>query len=122
NPRAVSRDPPTHIAPSGLLTIAGGKWTTYRHMAEDCVDHAATLARLPEKPGVNGNLNVHGFPRPAHHFGPRSVSAPPAAPPPRAAFLGGRGGWGSPVRDGARRRGRAGATHARPLPQRAGGH
>ena len=32
---ALSRDHTIHIDTSGLLTIAGGKWTTYRHMAED---------------------------------------------------------------------------------------
>jgi glycerol-3-phosphate dehydrogenase len=46
---------------SGMITICGGKWTTYRHMAEDCVNQAATLARLPEKPCVTGHLNIHGF-------------------------------------------------------------
>ncbi len=35
---ALSRDHTIHIDASGLLTIAGGKWTTYRHMAEDTVD------------------------------------------------------------------------------------
>jgi glycerol-3-phosphate dehydrogenase len=70
---SLSRDHTIHIDPSGLLTIAGGKWTTYRHMAEDCVDHAATLARLPEKPCVTRNLNVHGFHRQAHNFGSLSV-------------------------------------------------
>jgi glycerol-3-phosphate dehydrogenase len=73
NTAALSRDHTIHIDPSGLLTIAGGKWTTYRHMAEDCVDHAATLARLPEKPCVTRNLNVHGFHRQAHNFGALSV-------------------------------------------------
>jgi glycerol-3-phosphate dehydrogenase len=73
NTAALSRDHTIHIDPSGLLTIAGGKWTTYRHMAEDCVDHAATLARLPEKPCVTRNLNVHGFHRQASNFGPLAV-------------------------------------------------
>jgi glycerol-3-phosphate dehydrogenase len=73
NTAALSRDHTIHIDPSGLLTIAGGKWTTYRRMAEDCVDHAATLARLPEKPCVTRNLNVHGFHRQAHNFGALSV-------------------------------------------------
>jgi len=70
---SLSRDHTLHIDPSGLLTIAGGKWTTYRHMAEDCVDHAATLARLPEKPCVTRNLNVHGFHRQASNFGSLAV-------------------------------------------------
>jgi glycerol-3-phosphate dehydrogenase len=73
NTASLSRDHTIHIDQSGLLTIAGGKWTTYRHMAEDCVDHAATLARLPEKPCVTRNLNVHGFHRQAHNFGSLSV-------------------------------------------------
>src|SRR5208282_462133 len=33
-----------------------------RHMAEDCVDQAATLAQLPEKPCVTRELRIHGFP------------------------------------------------------------
>jgi len=70
---ALSRDHTIHIDPSGLLTIAGGKWTTYRHMAEDCVDHASTLARLPEKPCVTKNLNVHGFHQQADNFGALAV-------------------------------------------------
>ena len=73
NTASLSRDHTIHIDPSGLLTITGGKWTTYRHMAEDCVDHAATLARLPEKPCVTRNLNVHGFHRQARNFGALSV-------------------------------------------------
>jgi glycerol-3-phosphate dehydrogenase len=73
NTASLSRDHTIHIDPSGLLTIAGGKWTTYRHMAEDCVDHAATLAQLPEKPCVTRNLNVHGFHRQADNFGALSV-------------------------------------------------
>lgn len=73
NTASLSRDHTIHIDPSGLLTIAGGKWTTYRHMAEDCVDHAATLARLPEKPCVTRNLNVHGFHRQADNFGALAV-------------------------------------------------
>ena len=43
----LSRDHTIHIDESALLTIAGGKWTTYRHMAEDCVNQAATLAVCP---------------------------------------------------------------------------
>src|SRR4029078_984706 len=39
----------------------------------DCVDHAATLARLPERPCVTRNLNVHGFHRQADNFGALSV-------------------------------------------------
>ena len=55
----LSRDHTIHVAQSGLLTIAGGKWTTYRKMAEDCVDHAATLAKLDERPCVTRTLRLH---------------------------------------------------------------
>lgn len=58
---ALSRDHVIHIDGSGLITICGGKWTTYRHMAEDCVDQAATLAQLPERPCVTRNLRIHGY-------------------------------------------------------------
>ena len=51
------------------LTIAGGKWTTYRKMAEDCVDHAITLARLDERPCVTRTLNIHGYHRHPEQFG-----------------------------------------------------
>lgn len=57
---SLSRDHAIHIAPSGLLTIAGGKWTTYRHMAEDCVDQATNLARLEQRPCVTKELRIHG--------------------------------------------------------------
>ena len=32
-----------------MLTILGGKWTTYRNMAEDCVNRAAQLGGLPPR-------------------------------------------------------------------------
>ncbi|HXE15328.1 MAG TPA: glycerol-3-phosphate dehydrogenase/oxidase [Bryobacteraceae bacterium] len=66
---SLSRDHTIHIDDSALLTITGGKWTTYRHMAEDCVDQAATLGRLPEKPCVTKQLNIHGFHENAEKFG-----------------------------------------------------
>ena len=56
-----------------MVTICGGKWTTYRHMAEDCVNQAATLARLPERPCVTRHLNVHGFHPGSEKFGHLSV-------------------------------------------------
>jgi glycerol-3-phosphate dehydrogenase len=58
---SLSRDHTIHVDSSGLLTIAGGKWTTYRHMAEDCVDHAITLGRLEERSCVTRNLHIHGY-------------------------------------------------------------
>ena len=57
---ALSRDHVLHIADSGLVTITGGKWTTYRKMAEDTVDQASVLAGLPERPCVTEDLPIHG--------------------------------------------------------------
>jgi glycerol-3-phosphate dehydrogenase len=70
---ALSRDHVIHIDRSGLVTICGGKWTTYRHMAEDCVDQAATLAQLPEKTCVTHHLHIHGFHEAAKQFGTLAV-------------------------------------------------
>lgn len=70
---ALSRDHTIHIDASGLLTATGGKWTTYRHMAEDTVDHAVDLARLPERPCRTETLRIHGYDTEAERFGPMSV-------------------------------------------------
>jgi glycerol-3-phosphate dehydrogenase len=58
---ALSRDHIIHVDASGLLTITGGKWTTYRHMAEDCVDHCITLGRLRDEPCKTRGLRIHGY-------------------------------------------------------------
>jgi glycerol-3-phosphate dehydrogenase len=58
---ALSRDHVIHVDTSGLLTITGGKWTTYRHMAEDCVNHAITLGKLPDVDCPTKNLRIHGY-------------------------------------------------------------
>ena len=77
---ALSREHTIHVSKSGLLTIAGGKWTTYRKMAEDCVDHAATLARLDERPCVTRELRIHGHDADAGRFGELSYYGSAAAP------------------------------------------
>src|SRR6185437_12803173 len=66
---ALSRDHTIHVSQSGLLTIAGGKWTTYRKIAEDCVDHAATLGKLDERDCVTRKLKIHGWHEDAEPFG-----------------------------------------------------
>jgi glycerol-3-phosphate dehydrogenase len=66
---SISRDHTVRIEKSGLITVAGGKWTTYRHMAEDVVDHAATIARLDDEPCVTKKLNIHGYHQNAERFG-----------------------------------------------------
>jgi glycerol-3-phosphate dehydrogenase len=61
NTAVLSREHTVHVSRSGMLTIAGGKWTTYRKMAEDCVDHAATIGKLDERACVTRNLKIHGW-------------------------------------------------------------
>ncbi len=77
---ALSRDHTIHIDASGLLTIVGGKWTTYRHMAEDAVDHAIPLGKLAHKPCVTRTLPIHGFHEHPERLGPLAVYGADAEP------------------------------------------
>jgi len=79
NTSSLSRDHTIRIENTGMVTICGGKWTTYRHMAEDCVNQAATLARLPEKSCGTDHLNIHGFHRNSEKFGDLRVYGSDAA-------------------------------------------
>jgi len=60
NTAAISREHIVSISRCGLVTIAGGKWTTYRKMAEDTIDQAIEVAQLNYKPPVTENLRLHG--------------------------------------------------------------
>jgi glycerol-3-phosphate dehydrogenase len=66
---SLSRDHTLLISDAGLVTITGGKWTTYRRMAEDTVDQAATLAGLDDRPCVTRTLHLHGYHAHAERFG-----------------------------------------------------
>ena len=57
----LSRDHTVLVAPSGLVTVTGGKWTTYRRMGEETVDQAAVVGGLPERPSPTRDLRLHGF-------------------------------------------------------------
>ncbi len=59
---ALSRDHQILVSESGLITVTGGKWTTYRKMAEDVIDHAEMVGALPDRTCVTVNLPVHGSP------------------------------------------------------------
>lgn len=61
NTAALSRDHTIHIDNFGMLTIAGGKWTTYRRMAEDGVNQAATLGRLADRACITQDLAIHAY-------------------------------------------------------------
>jgi len=58
---SLSRDHTLQVSGSGLVTITGGKWTTFRKMAEDTVDHGIVLGGLEPRECVTKELNVHGF-------------------------------------------------------------
>lgn len=61
NTSKLSRDHTIEVTPSGLITITGGKWTTARHMAEDCVNRAASFANLRHSPCITSTLRLHGY-------------------------------------------------------------
>jgi glycerol-3-phosphate dehydrogenase len=56
----LGRDHTIMESASGLVTITGGKWTTYRRMAEETVDRAAAIAGLPQRPSRTQGLRLHG--------------------------------------------------------------
>ena len=60
NTAELSRDHTITISASGLVNILGGKWTTYRKMAEDVVNIAAINNMLPAKSCVTKTLSIHG--------------------------------------------------------------
>jgi glycerol-3-phosphate dehydrogenase len=59
--KAISRNHEVLVSDSGLVTIVGGKWTTYRKMAEDTLNHAALIGGFHNKPCVTENLQLHGW-------------------------------------------------------------
>ena len=59
---SLSRDHHVFTSASGLVTIVGGKWTTYRKMAEDVISRAAEVAGLEAVPCRTSGLRLHGTP------------------------------------------------------------
>jgi glycerol-3-phosphate dehydrogenase len=58
---ALSRDHSIFVSASQLVTIAGGKWTTYRKMAEDVIDQASLVGNLPTRTCLTPSLKLHGW-------------------------------------------------------------
>ena len=59
--KALSREHTVLVGRSGLVTVTGGKWTTYRAMAEDVLDHAMARGLLARRPGgVTARLPLLG--------------------------------------------------------------
>ncbi len=59
--KEISRSHKIYQADSGLLTITGGKWTTYREMAEEVVDRAIGIGGLSPRKCVTANMKLHGY-------------------------------------------------------------
>jgi glycerol-3-phosphate dehydrogenase len=60
NTSKLSRDHTIETSRSGLISIAGGKWTTYRKMGEDVVTVAARVGELPARESKTADLPLHG--------------------------------------------------------------
>nr|MBC8478006.1 FAD-dependent oxidoreductase [bacterium] len=73
NTAAISREHVVSISDSGLVTIAGGKWTTYRKMAEDTLDQAIAVGELDFKPCVTADIHIHGYHQHTENFGSLAV-------------------------------------------------
>ncbi len=92
---SLSRDHTLAISASGLVTITGGKWTTYRKMAEDTVDQAAIVAGLEEHPSSTATLRLHGWLKVPGAAPPLDVYGSDA--PAVRELLGERRGWDEPM-------------------------
>jgi glycerol-3-phosphate dehydrogenase len=57
----LSRDHTILVSPTGLVTVTGGKWTTYRRMGQDVVDRACEVAVLPKRASRTLELKLHGW-------------------------------------------------------------
>ena len=74
--KALSREHTVLLGPSGLVTVTGGKWTTYRAMAEDVLQRCMDAGLLANRPsGITVDLPLVGAPD-AAGARPRMSEAP----------------------------------------------
>lgn len=59
--KEISRHHKVTVSTSGLVSILGGKWTTYRKMAEDLINTALSVGGLPERSCITNNLPIYGY-------------------------------------------------------------
>jgi len=75
----ISREHRVDISSSGLITVAGGKWTTYRRMGEDTLDFAINKGMLARAKCITKELMLHGASteaaeaRPLSHYGTDAI-------------------------------------------------
>ncbi|MBO3269608.1 glycerol-3-phosphate dehydrogenase/oxidase [Hymenobacter defluvii] len=58
--KEISRSHKILVSDAGLITITGGKWTTYRRMGQDTVDKAIAIGKLPKAQSQTAHLPIHG--------------------------------------------------------------
>jgi len=73
NTSEISREHRIEISDSGLVSIMGGKWTTYRKMAKDVINAASTLVSLPRVKSPTATLKLHGYDKNASLHGDLSI-------------------------------------------------
>jgi len=61
NTKEISRSHKVMVSSSGLITLTGGKWTTYRKMGEDTINKAIKVNGLEPKKPKTKNLPIHGY-------------------------------------------------------------
>lgn len=71
--KEISRHHKILISVSGLITITGGKWTTYRKMAEDTIDNVILVGGLEERKTITENLMIHSYKKNVDFKDPLSV-------------------------------------------------
>ena len=59
--KEISRGHVIKVSPSGLVSLIGGKWTTYRQMGEDTINRIAEVHQLNIKPSATADLKIHGY-------------------------------------------------------------
>lgn len=59
--KEISRGHKIYVSASGLLTVIGGKWTTYRQMGQEVILKAAQIGKLTPKKSITKTLRIHGY-------------------------------------------------------------
>ncbi len=59
--KEISRGHKIYESASGMITVVGGKWTTYRQMGEEVIDKASQIGVLPKVKSITQGLHIHGY-------------------------------------------------------------
>ena len=92
---SLSREHAVFVSDSGLVTITGGKWTTYRRMGMDAVDRAVEVAGLAPSRSKTETLRLHGWTPQQPGQGPFATYGSDAAA--QMGLISGHPDWGEPI-------------------------